>query len=83
MQTKKIAEDDIKTHEEELELFISFIHSYVKQVAEGLGEIHRKTRVKIDGNWRDVYTIKVPDWGELDGKEAIQNYILWIIEEPL
>ena len=81
MQTKKIAEDDIKTHEEELELFISFIHSYVKQVAEGLGEIHRKTRVKIDGNWRDVYTIKVPDWGELDGKEAIQNYILWIIEE--
>lgn len=81
MRTKKIAEDDIQTHQEELELFIEFIHSYVQQVADGLGEIHRKTRVKIDDKWKDVYTITVPQWEKLKGKEEIQNYILWIIEQ--
>lgn len=79
MHTKKIAQDDIKTHAEELDLFINFIHSYLKQVADALGEIHRKTRVKIDDQWKDVYTIKVPKWESLKGKEAIQNYVLWII----
>lgn len=81
MMTRKIAEDDIKTHAEELDLFIHFIHSYVKQVADGLGEIHRKTRVKIEDKWKDVYTIKVPEWDKLEGQEAIQNYILWIIDQ--
>lgn len=81
MKTKTIAEDDIKTHAEELELFINFIHSYVKEVADALGEIHRKTRVKIEGKWKDVYTIKVPEWDKLKGKEAIQNHVLWIIEQ--
>ena len=81
MKTKIIAEDDIKTHAEELELFINFIHSYVKEVADALGEIHRKTRIKIDDKWKDVYTIKVPEWDSLRGKEDIQNHILWIIEQ--
>lgn len=81
MKTKTIAEDDIKTHAEELELFINFIHSYVKQVADALGEIHRKTRVKIDDKWKEVYTIKVPEWEKLKGKEALQNHIMWIIEQ--
>ena len=81
MHTKKIAEDDIKTHAEELELFINFIHSYVKQVAHGLGEIHRKTRIKIEDKWKDVYTIKVPEWEDLEGKEKIQDHVLWIINQ--
>lgn len=78
-RTQRVAEDDLKTHDEELQLFIEFIHSYVQQVAEGLREIHRKTRVKIDDKWKEVYTIQVPEWEKLRGKEEIQEYILWII----
>ena len=81
MRTQRVAEDDLKTHDEELQLFIEFIHSYVQQVAEGLREIPRKTRIKIEDQWKEVYSIQVPEWDKIRGKEEIQKYILWIITQ--
>lgn len=81
MYTKKITEEDIRTHEDELKTFVNQINSYVNQIRDGLNEIDRKTRVKIDKKWKEVYRIKAPEWDNDRGKENIQNHILWIIDQ--
>jgi len=80
-RTIKIAEDDMRQHDEELQHFINHLHTYLYSLAEELRMIPKKTKVKVDGKWKEIYIFDVPSWDEQEGKEKLRQYIDLMISE--
>jgi hypothetical protein len=76
-----IAEEYMRTHNQQLEQYIVHVHSHLKQVASELKEIPHKTKVKIENEWKPIYSFTVPDWEEQEGKGAIRRHLDWILEQ--
>lgn len=79
--TIRIAEDDIRQHDKDLEQFIGHLCTYLRILTDELGIIPKKTRIKIDDNWRDIYRFNIPEWKEEEGKVGLRRYIDWMIEQ--
>lgn len=85
LQTMQISEAAIRDYDTELQQFVTYIHEHLKIVRDNLLEIPKKTKVKIEDNWKPIYEFVIPDWDEESGKEKIRDYIDWIltsIESP-
>jgi len=80
-RTIEIAENDIREHDKEVQQFISLLHSYLHTMAQELRMIPRKTRIKVEDQWKDIFIINVPEWDEKEGKEELSNYIDWILKQ--
>lgn len=80
-RTIEIAENDIREHDKEVQQFISHLHSYLHTMAQELRSIPRKTRIKVENEWKDIFTINVPEWDEKEGKEELSNYIDWMLKQ--
>ncbi|EOD00253.1 hypothetical protein [Caldisalinibacter kiritimatiensis] len=80
-RTIKIAEDDMRQHDEELQHFINHLHTYLSNLAEELRMIPKKTKVKIDGRWKEIYIFDVPSWDEQEGKEELRKHIDWMVSQ--
>ena len=78
-RTVKIAEEDMREHDKQLQQFISHLHLYLQTIADELRLIPRQTRVKVEDKTKDIYMFTVPDWNEQDGKEALRHHIDWMI----
>lgn len=76
-----IIEKDLRNHNIELEQFISYLHGYLKRIKEELEQIPKKTRVKVDDKWKEVYIFSVPGWKEEEGKEELRRQIYWMLGE--
>ncbi|WP_127579969.1 chromosome segregation ATPase [Paenibacillus koleovorans] len=76
-----IAEETMRTHNQQLEQYIVHVHSHLKQIASELREIPNKTRVKTESEWKAIYSFHVPEWDEQDGKGAIRGHLDWILEQ--
>lgn len=80
-RTIEIAENDIRDHDKEVQQFISHLHSYLRTMAQELRTIPKKTRIKVQDQWKDIFLINVPEWDEKEGKEELSNHIDWILKQ--
>ncbi|WP_368658350.1 hypothetical protein AB3Z07_01850 [Metabacillus halosaccharovorans] len=78
-RTVKIAEEDMREHDKQLQQFIAHLHLYLRTIADELRLIPRQTRVKVEDKTKDIYIFSVPDWDEQEGKEALRQHIDWMI----
>ncbi|AWI04514.1 hypothetical protein [Clostridium drakei] len=81
MRTIEIAENDIREHDKEIQQFISHLHSYLTAMVQELKQIPKKTRIKIDEDWKEVFTFNIPDWNEKEGKEELAKHIDWMLKQ--
>lgn len=81
MRTIEIAEDDIRGHDKEVQQFINHLHSYLVTMAQELKQIPKKTKIRIDDNWKEVFSFTIPEWDEKEGKEELSNYIDWMLRK--
>lgn len=77
----KYAEQNIISHDQQLEQFIIHIHAHIKKIADELKLIPKKTSVKVDDQWKEIFSFHIPDWDEQEGKADIRDYIHWILDQ--
>ncbi|MCQ2010218.1 hypothetical protein NOM01_09355 [Sporolactobacillus sp. STSJ-5] len=75
------AHEHIRQSDKDLQLFIDQIHTHLRTLAEELRQIPKKTKVKVQDDWKPIYAFKIPDWNEEEGKTRIRNYIEWILTQ--
>lgn len=46
-----------------------------------LEQLPKKTRVKVDDKWKDIFIFHVPDWQEEEGKKELRRQIYWMLGE--
>ncbi|WP_160686975.1 hypothetical protein [Clostridium sp. C2-6-12] len=80
-RTIELLENDMREHDEEMKQFINHLHSYLVIMAQELKTIPKKTKIKIEDNWKEIYLFNVPDWNEKDGKLELYNHINWILKK--
>lgn len=78
-RTVKIAEEDMRQHDKQLQQFISHLHLYLRTIADELRLIPRQTRVKVEDKSKDIYIFTIPDWDEQEGKDALRHHIDWMV----
>ncbi|GMQ58968.1 hypothetical protein AN1V17_33650 [Vallitalea sediminicola] len=77
----KIAENDRRESDIEVQTFLTHVHSYLKSVANELNVIQRKTSIKVDGENKQIFIFTIPMWEDAQGKEELRKYIDIIIDE--
>lgn len=75
------ANEMIRQSDAELQTFINQIHSHLETIVEELRQIQKKTKVKVDDEWKQIFTFSIPDWEEEDGKAKIRQYVEWILKQ--
>lgn len=78
-RTVKIAEEDMREHDKQLQQFISHLHQYLRIIADELRLIPRQTRVKVEDRTKDIYVFTIPDWDEQEGREELRRHIDWMV----
>ncbi len=79
-QITKIANENIRKEDEELQIFINQMHTHLQTLVEELEQIPKKTRVKVE-NWKTIFTFTIPRWEQEDGVLRIRNYVEWITQQ--
>ncbi len=77
----RILEEDLRGHDEQLQHFIVQIHDHVKKVASELNTIPRRTSVKVEDYWKQIYSFTVPEWKEEYGKQVLRSHIDWMLAQ--
>lgn len=81
LKANQIAELRMQSEDQKLQQFITHIQAHLRQIAQELRDLPKRTRVRTDSGNKDIYVFRVPDWDEQEGKERIRNYIEWITEQ--
>lgn len=77
----KYNEVSIMDHDKQLEQFVTHINSHLRTIAGELELIPKKTKVKVEDNWKEIYKFTISDWTEEEGKSRIRKHIEWILEQ--
>lgn len=77
----EIAEHEIREHDIHLQQFINYLYSYLDNVTEEFRGIPKKTRIKVEDKWKDVFIFNVPSWDENEGKEELRRHIDWMTKQ--
>lgn len=73
------ANEHIRKSDEDLQLFINRIHAHLLTLVDELKQIPKKTKVKVEEDWKQIFTFSIPEWEEEVGKMRIRDYIEWIL----
>lgn len=76
-----VAEETMRTHNQQLEQYIIHVHSHLKLIASELRDIPNKTRVKVEEQWKLIFSFLIPEWDELEAKEHLRKHLEWILTE--
>lgn len=76
-----VAEETMRTHNQQLEQYIIHVHSHLKLIASELRDIPNKTRVKVEDQWKLIYSFLIPEWDELEAKDHLRKHLEWILTE--
>jgi hypothetical protein len=76
-----VAEETMRTHNQQLEQYIIHVHSHIKLIASELRDIPNKTRVKVEDQWKHIYSFQIPEWDELEAKNHLRKHLEWILAE--
>ncbi|WP_428911567.1 hypothetical protein [Niallia sp. Krafla_26] len=77
----KYAEQNMITHDQELEQFIIHIHTHLKKITDELKLIPLKTKIKVEEDWKQIFLFNIPDWDVQEGKSLIRDHIDWILNQ--
>ncbi|ALC91525.1 hypothetical protein AM500_18345 [Bacillus sp. FJAT-18017] len=77
----KYNEATIIDHDRQLEQFVTHINSHLLTIAEELSIIPKKTKVKVDDKWKEVFHFSIPEWTREEGKSRIRKHVEWILEQ--
>ncbi|WP_114571944.1 coiled-coil domain-containing protein [Exiguobacterium flavidum] len=77
----KYCDENIMQHDKMLEQYVLHIQNHLRTVVEELALIPRKTKVKTEEKWKEIFKFTIPEWTEEDGKLRIRRHIEWILEE--
>ncbi|WP_432407927.1 hypothetical protein [Wukongibacter sp. M2B1] len=80
-RTIKISEDHMREYDKDLQHFINHLHTHLFDIAQELRMIPKKTKVKIEDKWREIYLFDIPDWDEQEGKEELRRHVDWMINQ--
>ncbi|WP_010073648.1 hypothetical protein [Clostridium cellulovorans] len=80
-RTIEIAENDIREHDKEVQQFINHLHSYLVTIVQELKQLPKKTKIKIEEDWKEVFIFSIPEWDEKDGKEELAKHIDWMLKQ--
>ncbi len=75
------ANEHIRKKDAELQAFINQIHTHLQTITEELRQIPKKTKVRIEDDWKMIYHFQIPEWDEQDGQSRIRNHIEWILQQ--
>ncbi|NGZ74102.1 hypothetical protein [Saccharibacillus alkalitolerans] len=78
LRANQVAETHMQAEDKKLQHYITRIHDHLKQLAQELGEIPKKTRVKTSEGTKEIYSFRIPQWEEKVAREKIQDHIDWI-----
>lgn len=77
----KVAEDDMREHDKQLEHFIEHLNKYLATLTEELKVIPKNTRIKVEDKWKEIFKFDVPDWNEQEGKQELRKHVDWMIKQ--
>lgn len=77
----KISQDHMREHDRELKQFIDHLYTYMETITTELGMIPKKTRIKIEDKWKQMYNFNIPKWNGRQAKDSLGEYIDWLIKE--
>lgn len=80
-RTIKIAQDDMRQHDKDLEQFIKHLFTHLDRLTTELRNIPKKTRIKVEDKWKEIFIFKVPEWKEQEGKEELRKHVDWMINQ--
>lgn len=80
-KASRYANEHIRQKDVELQAFINQIHHHLRTVVEELAHIPKKTKVKVENDWKQIFSFSIPTWPEELGKVRIREYIEWIITQ--
>lgn len=76
-----VAEETMRTHNQQLEQYIIHVHSHLKLIASELRDIPNKTRVKVEDQWKHIFSFLIPEWDELEAKDHLRKHLEWVLTE--
>jgi len=79
--TTNLAEENIRYHDEQLQQYINHLLTWIRKIADELKVIPKKTKVKVDDQWKDIYQFNIPEWDDTEGKALIRDHIEWILTQ--
>jgi hypothetical protein len=71
----RIAEEDRRESDAELQTFLSHIMTYSRNVINEIDAIQHKTKIKVDDKPKQIFIFNIPVYDEHDAKEALRRYI--------
>lgn len=77
----KYNEASIINHDKQLEQFVTHINSHLRTIAGELELIPKKTKLKVENNWKEIYKFSIPEWSEEEGKGRIRKHIEWVLDQ--
>ena len=77
----RIAEEDRRQSDFELQTFLTHLNTYIHQVAVELDSIQKKTRINVGHLSKQIFIFDIPEWNEFEAKEELQKYIESLVEE--
>lgn len=69
----------IRSHDKELQAFITTINNHLLNLVQQLEMIPKKTQLKIEGVAKEVFKFTIPEWKEEDGKTLLRDHLEWIM----
>lgn len=77
----KVAEDDMREHDKQLEHFIEHLSKYLATLTQELKVIPKNTRIKVEDKWKEIFKFDVPEWNEQEGKQELRKHVDWMIKQ--
>ncbi len=75
----RVLEDQLQGRDKELQDFITIVHTHLQRIAVELRTIPKKTSVKIESGWKEIYHFHVPEWKEEVGKQLLRQHVDWML----
>ncbi len=79
-QSITLAENERKEHFTHIEHMIEHMALYLQEIGHGLKEIAAKTRIRTNGQAKDIYTIHFAEKKDSEMRTAIRNYLSSLTE---
>ncbi len=76
----RVLEDHLQGRDKELQDFITIVHTHLQRIAVELKTIPKKTSVKIESGWKEVYHFHVPEWKDEVGKQLLRQHVDWMLQ---
>ena len=80
-QTLTLLERDMIDQDKQLSQFITHLYTYLRIVVAELKEIPKKTRVKTEEGWKNIYEFDIPGWQEEEGKAKMRVHIYKLLDD--